>query len=71
MATAAEVQAQLDATGLAAQILRNDHAGTKENYYVQGGIGYAGRSLWVETTASDNAATQAAAITTAMRKYSA
>lgn len=70
MATAAEVQAQLDTTGLAARILRNDHAGAKENYYVEGGVGYAGRCLWVETTASESAADQAAAITTAMRKFS-
>lgn len=69
MATAAEVQAQLNPTQLAARILSFNNAGTKQNVYVQGGIGYAGRTLWVETTAADNAATQAAAITTALRAY--
>ncbi len=69
MATAAEIQAQLDPTQRAAKIDEFVNAGTKQNIYVTGGIGYAGRSLWVETTASDSAATQAAAITTAMRAY--
>lgn len=69
MATSAEVQSALDPTGLAAKILSFNNAGLKQNAYVQGGIGYAGRTLWVETTAADNAATQAAAITTAMRAY--
>lgn len=67
MATAAEIQAQLDPTELAAKILRFNNAGTKQNIYVQGGIGFAGRGRWVETTASDNAATQATAITSALR----
>lgn len=70
MATPAEIQAELDTTGKAATILRSEHAGaTLDNHYVEGGVGYAGRCLWVETTASDSAATQAAAITTAMRAY--
>lgn len=70
MATTAEIQAQLDPTELAAKIVRSNHAGaTLDNHFVVGGIGYAGRSLWVATTAADSAATQAAAITTAMRAY--
>lgn len=69
MATSAEVQAELDPTGLAARIESFTNAGTKQNIFVTGGSGYAGRSLWVETTASDSAATQAAAITTAMRAF--
>lgn len=70
MATSAEVQAQLDGTELAAKILSFNNAGLKQNVYVQGGIGYAGRALWVETTAADTAADQATAITAAMRKFS-
>lgn len=69
MATAAEVQAQLDPTGLAAQILEFTNAVAKQNVYVQGGIGYAGRTMWCETTAADDASTQAAAITTQMQAF--
>lgn len=72
MATTADaIQAQLDPTGLAAKILSFNNAGTKQNIYVRGGVGYAGRCLWVETTASDTAAQQATTITNAMRLYSA
>lgn len=70
MATPAEIQAQLDPTELAAKILRSEHAGaTLDNHYVQGGAGYAGRCLWVETTAAQTAAQQATAITNAMRAF--
>lgn len=70
MATPAEIQAQLDTTELAAKILQSVHASaTIDNHYVQGGVGYAGRGLWVATTAADSAATQAAAITTAVRAF--
>ena len=70
MKTPAEIQAQLDATNLAAKVEKVVHAAAPyDNIYVTGGIGYAGRSLWVTTTAADTASTQAAAITTAMRAY--
>lgn len=73
MATPAEIQAQLDPTELGAKILRSVHAEDQatdyDNHYVQGGIGYAGRCLWVATTASESAADQATAITAAMRAY--
>lgn len=70
MATPAAIQAELDVTNLAAKIENVVHAdATYDNLYVTGGTGYAGRSLWVTTTAGDSAATQAAAITTAMRAY--
>lgn len=73
MATPAEIQAQLDPTELAAKIVRSVHAEDQatdyDNHFVVGGVGYAGRSLWVQTAVADNAATQAAAITTAMRAF--
>lgn len=70
MATPAEIQAQLDATGLAARIDRVVHAGsTYDNQFVTGGIGYAGRSLWTTTTAADSAATQAASIATQLAAF--
>ena len=40
--------------------------GTKQVWYVKGGVTYPGRCKHVETTASDNAATQATAVLTAM-----
>lgn len=70
MATPAEIQAQLDATGLAAKIEKVVHASaTIDNQYVKGGIGYAGRSGWTSTTAADSAATQAAAIATQLAAF--
>lgn len=69
MATPAEVQAALDASGRRAKILRASHAQgtTKEEYYVQGGVTCASRARWVVCTASDNAATQASTIFTKLR----
>lgn len=70
MATPAEIQAELDPTHRAAKIVRSMHkSATLDAHYVVGGVGYAGRCLWVQTTAANNAATQAAAITTALRKF--
>lgn len=63
MATPAEIQAQLDATGLAAKIEKVVHSSaTIDNQYVNGGIGKAGRSIWTATTAADSAADQATSI---------
>ena len=65
LATPAEIQAELDPTMLAAKIERVVHAdATYDNQYITGGIGYASRGRWTTTTASDSAATQAAAIET-------
>lgn len=70
MATPAEIQAQLDGTGLAAVIRSSAHAdATYDNHYVSGGIGYAGRAIWCQTTASDSAATQAASIATQLAAF--
>jgi hypothetical protein len=67
MATPAAVQAALDPAENSAKIVRAiEVAGTFAEYYVLGGINHAGREKWIRTTASDSAATQAAAILTAL-----
>lgn len=72
--TAAAVQAALDAASVGTlpsdvRIIQSafDPGGTKQEWYCLGGITLAGRARWVETTASDSAATQAAAIITALQ----
>ena len=40
--------------------------GTEQHWYVQGGTNYANRTKYVRTTAADGAATQAAAVVTAL-----
>ena len=68
--TAAALQTALG-TGLSAkmgvEVLREVGTyGTKQVWYVKGGVTYPGRCKHVQTTASDNAATQATAVLTAM-----
>jgi hypothetical protein len=41
--------------------------GSVQEWYVVGNVDAPGRAKWVTTTASDNAATQAAAVLTALR----
>jgi hypothetical protein len=41
-------------------------AGTFQGWYIVGNLDGAGRSMMVNTTAADNAATQAAAVITAL-----
>lgn len=69
--TPAAVQAQLGTNPMNAQILRaNEVQGsdaTKQEWYVLGLVNAPGRCRWVSTTAADSAATQAAAILTALR----
>lgn len=70
--TPAACQTALNAVGpTGAEILRaNEVAGmdaTKQEWYVDGGTDAPGRCRWVVTTASDNAATQAAAILASLR----
>ncbi len=69
--TPAACQAALNANLMGAEILRaNEVAGmdaTKQEWYVDGGTDAPGRCRWVVTTASDNAATQAAAILASLR----
>jgi hypothetical protein len=68
MATAAEVQDELDpqGTGKLIKIEKQFNTATKQWYFCLGGQGLAGRARWIECTTSDNAATQATAITNGM-----
>jgi hypothetical protein len=68
--TAAALQTALG-TGLSAkmgvEVLREVGTyGTKQVWYVKGGVTYPGRCKYVETTAANNAATQAATVLAAM-----
>lgn len=70
MATVKEIQAELDAQGTANKInlvkqSRTPAAATAYDWYVTGGVIAPGKAGWVQSTVADNAATQAAAITTA------
>lgn len=60
--TSAACQAALDPGERQAKIIISQMVGSLQEWYVQGGIGYGSRARWVQTTAADNAATQAAAI---------
>lgn len=67
--TSAAVQAQLGANAMSPRIIRSfePSQGTLQQWLVSGGVSVPGRVRMVTTTASDNAATQAAAILTALR----
>ena len=72
--TPAAVQAVLGTNPMNAQIVwANESQGplsadtTKQQWYVVGNVDAPGRAVMVTTTASDNAATQAAAILTALQ----
>lgn len=66
--TAAAVQAQLGTTPNDAKIVHSMNEGsTNQVWYVEGNMDAVGRARWCSTTASDSAATQAAAILTALR----
>lgn len=66
--TPAAVQAQLGTDVGSPRILIADEGGggTEQRWYVQGGSTYPGRAKWIPTTASQTAAQQATAITTAL-----
>jgi hypothetical protein len=71
MATAIEVQAELDPDGTGKLItIIKAHTiptpGTTTLYYCIGGQGLAGRARWCEATTADSAANQAISITNAM-----
>lgn len=72
MATVAAIQAALDATGKGPSIARgpiSTKSGTTSSWFVFGGVGTkvpAGTGRWVDTTDSDSAATQAAAMVAAL-----
>lgn len=67
--TAAALQAQLGDWGLGKPKVVGEvapYGGTKQYWWVQGGVGYPGKNMIIDTTASDAAATQATTITTAL-----
>lgn len=66
--TSAAVQAVLGTNAMDSQILMafQPWQGTLQQWLVRGGVSHAGRTRMVTTTASDSAATQAAAILTAL-----
>ena len=67
--TAAAVQAELGTNPMNAQITHSfePSQGTLQQWYVVGNVDAPGRNRLVTTTAADDAATQAAAILTALR----
>lgn len=67
--TSAQLQAALGANPNNAQVLQafEPSQGTQQQWYVVGNLDAPGRCRLINTTASDNAATQAAAVVTALR----
>ena len=67
--TAAAVQAVLGTNPMNAQIITSfqPSLGTTQQWYCIGNVDAPGRARFIETTASDDAATQAADILTALR----
>ena len=69
--TQAAVQAELGTNPMNARILRGSTVqgadATKQEWYVVGNVDAPGRARWISTTASDSAATQAAALLTGLR----
>ncbi len=66
--TGAALQAALGITPQDAKVTQEfGVAGTLQNWYVEGNMDAPGRAKLISTTASDNAATQAAAVLTALR----
>lgn len=67
--TAAQLQTALGANLNAPQVVRHDAKadGTYQHWYVRGGVVYPGRVRWIRTTASNNAAQQAAEIVTGLK----
>ena len=66
--TSAAMQAELGTNSMNAQVIRFEGTfGTVQRWYMIGNVDAPGRARWVETTAADNAATQAAAALVALR----
>ena len=68
--TPAAVQAVLGTNSMNAQIIRAIEVSTDpllQEWYVVANVDAPGRGRWITTTAADSAATQAAAILTALR----
>ena len=68
MATVQAIQAALDSQGFNTKIVivKKFTVSTADTFYCTGGVVAPGISRWCATTNTDSAATQAAAITTAM-----
>lgn len=67
MATAQQVQDQIDLTRPTCRITQCSVIGTTTEYYVVGGQApHAGKAKWIQTVTADTAATQAAAILAAL-----
>ena len=68
--TAAALQAALGANtyGTAPLVIGElaPYGGTKQYWLVLGGVAYPGKRMMIDTTASDNAATQATTVTGAL-----
>ncbi len=66
--TAAALQAALGTKPTDPQVVGElaPYGGTKQYWHVLGGVAYPGKSMMIDTTASDNAATQATSVTTAL-----
>lgn len=73
MATAAETQVELGLGGMSATIVMEENRTNSgdtvltKNYYVLGGVDAPGKARWCQVTVADDAATQAAAVLTALR----
>ena len=68
--TSAQLQAALGTNPMNAQVLEafEPSVSTNQQWYVIGNQDAPGRARLIETTAADNAATQAAAVLTALRQ---
>ena len=66
--TAAALQAALGALPTSPLVVGEyaPYGGTKQYFHVLGGVAYPGKRMMIDTTASDNAATQATTVTGAL-----
>lgn len=65
--TGAQLQTALGSTQTDAKVLQEfGVSGTFQNWYVEGNMDAPGRAKLIQTTAADNAATQAAAVLAAL-----
>jgi hypothetical protein len=66
--TAADLQAALGTLTTSPRVVAEyaPYGSTKQYWGISGGVVYAGKWMIIDTTASDNAATQATTITTAL-----
>lgn len=71
--TSAQLQTALNAstpvTGNDPQVVRQlgPYTGTQQHWLIRGGVTYPGRTKMIDTTAADDASTQALAVVTALK----